>query len=284
MGRLRRIDSELVRRKLASSRTQAATLIKAGVVFVDGEKVHKPARQIDPAQAVLVKNSKLLNYASRGSYKLAGVLRALGDHRPLIEDKRVLDAGASTGGFTDVLLREGAAQVVAVDVGYGQLRWELQQDPRVQVHDRTNIRYLTLEKIGEPVDLVVSDLSFISLTLVLEALSRCASPQAEMLLMVKPQFEIGKEKVPSSGVVKNPDHHYQAIMQVVEVGLKLGLKIKAVEASPLPGPSGNIEFFIYFSKLAGESEKMQVERIVGSAVERGPRLELARVESLLEEE
>lgn len=193
--KLRRIDSELVRRGLAKSRSAAAQMIEDGRVKLDGQIVLKPARQMDPAQAIIVEESDDPEYVSRGAHKLAGALDALGDKAPLIEGRRALDAGASTGGFTDVLLRRGAASVVAVDVGYGQLAWKLQSDPRVEVHDRTNVRTLDPASVAPAPELVVGDMSFISLTLVLPALVAAAAPDADFLLMVKPQFEIGKERL-----------------------------------------------------------------------------------------
>ncbi|MGJ9579702.1 TlyA family RNA methyltransferase, partial [Actinotignum sp. GS-2025c] len=165
MGRLRRVDAELVRRGLARSRQDAAVLIREGQVFLDGAEVTKPARQMDPAQALLVKEAARDRYVSRGAYKLLGALDYLGEAGPRVEGVRALDAGASTGGFTDVLLRRGAAHVVAVDVGYGQLAWKLREDPRVTVLERTNVRTLDPAAVAPAPDLVVGDLSFISLRL-----------------------------------------------------------------------------------------------------------------------
>ncbi|MDO5049688.1 MAG: TlyA family RNA methyltransferase [Actinomycetaceae bacterium] len=244
MAKLRRIDSEMVRRKLAPSRTKAQELIHAGYVKLDGEVVTKPARQMDPAQALLIDQESDPNYASRGAYKLAGALEILGDLAPQIRGKRCLDAGASTGGFTDVLLRAGAASVVAVDVGYGQLIWRLQSDPRVEVKDRTNVRYLQPEDVAPAPVIVVSDLSFISLTLVLPALRRSAAPNADFLLMVKPQFEVGKDKLGAGGVVRDTALHHFAIRQVLDAAFELGLSPYALAASPLPGPAGNVEYFV----------------------------------------
>ena len=204
MAKLIRIDAELVRRGLARSRAQAAELVRSGVVYVDGLAVTKPARQINPAQAVLVKaGNDAEPWASRGAYKLLGALDYLGEAAPQVEGVRALDAGASTGGFTDVLLRRGAAHVVAVDVGYGQIRWRLREDPRVTVIERTNVRTLDPALVAPAPQLVVADLSFISLTLVIGALVRCAAPDAAFLLMVKPQFEVGKESVGHGGVVRD---------------------------------------------------------------------------------
>lgn len=195
MAKLIRVDAELVRRGLARSRTEASELIRAGRVLLDKNVVNKPARQMDPAQALLVSTQDRDDYASRGAYKLLGALEYLGNKAPTVAGVRALDAGASTGGFTDVLLRKGAASVVAVDVGYGQLAWRLREDPRVEVHERTNVRTLDPELVAPAPDLVVGDLSFISLTLVIPALAECASPSADFLLMVKPQFEIGKDRL-----------------------------------------------------------------------------------------
>ena len=269
--KLRRIDSELVRRGLARSRVHAQEMISARRVLLDGEVVDKPARQMDPAQAIVITENDDPDYVSRGAFKLAGALDALGERAPRIQGRRCLDAGASTGGFTDVLLRRGAAQVVAVDVGYGQLAWRLQSDPRVEVHDRTNVRTLAPEQVAPAPELVVGDLSFISLTLVLPALVAAAAPDADFLLMVKPQFEIGKERLGSGGVVRDPAHHVETVSAVAQCALDLGLDIADVEASTLPGPAGNVEYFL--SMRAGHPDAIPAEELperIVSAVQRGP--------------
>ncbi|WP_054953783.1 TlyA family RNA methyltransferase [Flaviflexus massiliensis] len=244
MGRLRRIDAELVRRNLASSRDEARRLVEGGRVRLDGATVTKPARQVDPAQAIVVDDTDLEHYASRGAYKLAGVLDLLGDRAPVIEGRRIIDAGASTGGFTDVLLRRGAREVLAIDVGYGLLAWRLREDPRVTVMERMNVRNLTPEDVAPAPDIVVGDLSFISLTLVLPALVGAVREDADFLLMVKPQFEIGKERLGHGGVVRNLDHHEETVGKVARCAMQLGLDIADVAASPLPGPAGNVEYFL----------------------------------------
>jgi 23S rRNA (cytidine1920-2'-O)/16S rRNA (cytidine1409-2'-O)-methyltransferase len=203
-------------------------------------------------------------YVSRGGHKLAGALDAFG-YDPA--GKRVLDAGASTGGFTDVLLQRGAAHVVAADVGYGQLAWSLQTDPRVTVLDRTNVRALEPELVGDPVDLVVADLSFIPLGLVLPALVGCARPDADLLPMVKPQFEVGKERLPSGGVVRDPALRVEAVRHVAEQAAALGLGVQAITASPLPGPSGNVEYFLWLRAGAPELDP----QVLAAAVAAGPR-------------
>lgn len=270
MGRLRRLDRELVRRHLATSRSHASQIITAGRVSVDGRVISKPASQIDPAQAITVVKSSQVEYASRGGYKLAGVLDILGKDAPEIAGKRCLDAGASTGGFTDVLLRRGASSVVAVDVGYGQLRWELQQDGRVEVHDRTNIRYLDPQEIGEPAQLIVGDLSFISLKLVIPALVSASTLDAEYLLMVKPQFEVGREKLGAGGVVRDLEDHFRTVMGVILSAAENGLGLKMVAASPLPGPSGNVEYFIYLGRGVPMPNNLKIKDMVKAAIAAGP--------------
>jgi 23S rRNA (cytidine1920-2'-O)/16S rRNA (cytidine1409-2'-O)-methyltransferase len=244
MARLRRLDAELVRRGLARSRDQAARLVAEGRVSVSGTVAGKVATQVDPAVAILVRADEAdPGYASRGAHKLAGALDAFTDLD--VAGRRCLDAGASTGGFTDVLLRRGAGEVVAVDVGYGQLVWALQQDPRVIVLDRQNVRELKPEQVAPAPSLVTGDLSFISLRLVLPALVACAAPDADFLLMVKPQFEVGRERLGSGGVVRDPEVRSDAVRQVAASAAELGLGVRGVVASPLPGPSGNVEYFLW---------------------------------------
>jgi 23S rRNA (cytidine1920-2'-O)/16S rRNA (cytidine1409-2'-O)-methyltransferase len=259
-----RLDAELVRRGLARSREQAAELITDGRVKVAGQTATKPATGVEPATPLLVEEPEGPSYVSRGGHKLAGALDAFG-YDPA--GKRVLDAGASTGGFTDVLLQRGARQVVAVDVGYGQLAWSLQTDDRVTVVDRTNVRALTPEQVGEPVDLVVADLSFIPLGLVLPALVACAAPDADLLPMVKPQFEVGKERLPAGGVVRDPQLRADAVRRVAEQAAALGLGVRGVTASPLPGPSGNVEFFLWLTAGA----PALAEDALQAAVAQGPQ-------------
>lgn len=269
--KLRRIDSELVRRGLVKSRTHAQELIAAGRVRLDGERVLKAARQMNPAQAVVIVKSDDLEYVSRGAHKLAGALDALGETGPKIAGRRCLDAGASTGGFTDVLLRRGAASVVAVDVGYGQLAWNLQSDPRVEVRDRTNVRTLKAGDIEPAPELIVGDLSFISLQLLIPALVDAAAENADFLLMVKPQFEIGKDRLGHGGVVRDLAHHVETVEAVAECAIHCGLDIVAVEASPLPGPSGNVEYFLYMRAChPSPIAHADVHSRIVEAVERGP--------------
>jgi 23S rRNA (cytidine1920-2'-O)/16S rRNA (cytidine1409-2'-O)-methyltransferase len=244
-----RLDAELVRRELARSREQASDLIEARSVLVNGIPASKPATMVD-AQTSIKLQGKRDDFVSRGGHKLAGALDAFTG--VVVEGKRCLDAGASTGGFTDVLLRRGAEKVVAVDVGYGQLAWELRQDPRVVIHDRTNIRHLTGDVIGDLIDLVVADLSFISLTLVLPALAAVSKPEADFVVMVKPQFEVGREKLGAGGVVRDPALRKAAVIEVADSAYDVGLGTLGIAASPLPGPAGNVEYFLWLRRGAAE--------------------------------
>jgi 23S rRNA (cytidine1920-2'-O)/16S rRNA (cytidine1409-2'-O)-methyltransferase len=269
-SRVHRLDAELVRRGLARSREHAATLIGAGRVEVRGVVAHKAATGVsaDAAVRVLVDSSDP-DYASRGGFKLAGALEAFDGI--VVSGRRCLDAGASTGGFTDVLLRAGASQVVAVDVGYGQLAWKLRSDERVIVHDRTNVRTLTPEFIGGPAALTVADLSFISLRLVLAALTACTSPDGDLLPMVKPQFEVGRERLGSGGVVRDPGLRADAVLDVAAAAGDLGWRTAGVCTSPLPGPSGNVEFFLWLRREPRvECSADEIRTIVEGAVRSDP--------------
>jgi 23S rRNA (cytidine1920-2'-O)/16S rRNA (cytidine1409-2'-O)-methyltransferase len=259
VARRARLDAELVRRGLARSREHAAELVAGGLVRVAGTVATKPATGVEAATPLLVDEQPGETWVSRGGHKLAGALDAFG-YAPA--GRRALDAGASTGGFTDVLLRRGAASVVAVDVGYGQLAWSLQTDQRVTVVDRTNVRALEPEQVGEPVDLVVADLSFIPLGLVLPALLRCCRPDADLLPMVKPQFEVGRERLPAGGVVRDPALRAEAVRGVAAQAQALGLGVRGVTASPLPGPSGNVEFFLWLTAGAPPLDDADLLRAV----------------------
>ena len=264
-----RLDSELVRRGLARSREQAAELIAAGRVAVSGQTASKSATQVTKDTPVTVAGDGdadgAAKYVSRGGHKLAGALAAFAGLS--VAGKRCLDAGASTGGFTDVLLRAGAAHVVAADVGYGQLAWSLRTDERVTVLNRVNVRALEPAQVAPPPEVVVADLSFISLTLVLPALVACAAPGADFALMVKPQFEVGRGRVGAGGVVRSPDDRADAVRTVAAAAASLGLGVLGVTASPLPGPSGNVEYFVWFRAGAPALD----ETALRDAIESGPQ-------------
>ena len=254
-----RLDSELVRRGLARSREMAADLIESRSVLVNGIPATKPATQVD-SQTSITLQGKRDDFVSRGGHKLAGALDAF--PKIDVKGKRALDAGASTGGFTDVLLKRGALEVIAVDVGYGQLAWEIRNDPRVIILDRTNVRHLTIEQVGEPVDLIVADLSFISLTLVLPALVSVAKTSTDYLVMVKPQFEVGKERLGAGGVVRDPQLRKHAVQEVADVAYDMGLGCEGVVASSLPGPSGNVEYFLWLKKGVKELAESELDKAI----------------------
>lgn len=272
-ARRARLDAELVRRGLARSRDQAAELIAAGRVAVSGTVAAKAATQVARDTPITVADETAEpGYASRGGVKLTGALAAFGDGTdPLVvAARRCLDAGASTGGFTDVLLRAGAAHVVAVDVGYGQLAWSLRGDPRVTTLDRQNVRSLRQEQVavaGGLPELVVADLSFISLTLVLPVLVDCAVDDADLVLLVKPQFEVGRGRVGPRGVVRDPELRAAAVTAVCERAAGLHRGVHGLVASRLPGPAGNVEYFVWLRRCAPPLDDDVLRRVI----EAGPR-------------
>ena len=271
MGRRGRLDAELVRRGLARSRDHAAELVMQGRVRVGGVMATKPATGVDVDTPLLVRTKDdELEWASRGARKLHGALEGLVEGGPRVAGRRCLDAGASTGGFTDVLLRRGAQEVVAVDVGYGQLVWSLRTDQRVRVHDRTNVRTLQPNTIGGSVELTVADLSFISLRLVLPALVACTAPEGDLLPMVKPQFEVGRERLGAGGVVRDPVLRARAVLDVVSTAADLGVGLVDATASPLPGPSGNVEYFLWLRRGMAHPSR-PVKELVHTVVWQGPQ-------------
>lgn len=269
MSRRARVDVELVRRGLARSRQQAAELIGAGKVTIDGIPAVKPATAVAVTANLAVAAGENRSWVSRGAHKLIGALDAFDI---TIAGRRCLDAGASTGGFTEVLLDRGADRVIAVDVGYGQLAWSLRTDSRVAVVERTNVRFLSPDAVGGPVEVIVADLSFISLAIVLPALVGCASSDADIVLMVKPQFEVGREQVGAGGVVADPKLRAEAVLSVAHRAEQLGWHTVGVTASPLPGPSGNVEYFLHLRvapvrPLTGDA----LQQATHDAVTKGPQ-------------
>jgi 23S rRNA (cytidine1920-2'-O)/16S rRNA (cytidine1409-2'-O)-methyltransferase len=259
MVRRLRLDAELVRRHLARSREHATELIGAGRIQVRGTTATKPATAVEADTPIrVIADAADPRYASRGAHKLIGALDTFTGLT--VAGRRCLDAGASTGGFTDVLLRRGAREVVAVDVGYGQLVWALQSDERVLVHDRTNVRTMSPDDIGGPAELTVADLSFISLELVLPALTACTT--GDLLPMVKPQFEVGRERLGTGGVVRDPALRADAVLGVARAAEALGWGTAGVARSPLPGPSGNVEFFLWLRTDATPADPAAIEAVV----------------------
>jgi 23S rRNA (cytidine1920-2'-O)/16S rRNA (cytidine1409-2'-O)-methyltransferase len=234
-----RLDRLLVERGLAESREKAQALILAGEVMVNGQKGLKPGQSIDASSNIQVTAAP--PYVGRGGFKLAGALDTFGID---VAGQVALDVGSSTGGFTDCLLQRGALRVHAVDVGAGQLDWKLRQDPRVVVHERINARYLRYEDIGEPVDFAACDVSFISVTLILPAIIPLLRPDARMVILVKPQFEVGKGEVGKGGIVRRPDLHEQVCTRVSEAVRALGFETSIMD-SPILGTEGNKEFLLY---------------------------------------
>ncbi|WP_258175397.1 TlyA family RNA methyltransferase [Actinopolyspora mortivallis] len=275
MPRKARLDAELVRRKLARSREHAAELISEGRVTVRGFVAHKAATSVEEdASIVVAQDLEDPKWVSRGAHKLLGALDVFGADGLGVEGRRCLDAGSSTGGFTDVLLRGGAREVIAVDVGYGQLDWKLRTDERVVVRERKNVRHLERADVGEPVDLVVADLSFISLRLILPALSECVHQESDLVLMVKPQFEVGKERLGAGGVVRDPALRAEAVLGVIATAAEHELRPQAVTASPLPGPSGNVEYFVWLNQRV-RADGPDVTTMVTEAVTSSPGEQLA---------
>lgn len=265
MARRMRLDAELVRRGLARSREHAVDLIAEGRVTVSGQVAGKAATAVTLDTALIVHPMRDgPDYVSRGAHKLAGALDVL----PVrVAGRRCLDAGASTGGFTDVLLRRGAREVIAVDVGYGLISWSLRTDDRVSVMDRTNVRHLGVADIGTSVDLVTADLSFISLALVLPSLAGLVTDGGDLLLMVKPQFEVGRDRIGKGGVVRDPILRASAVESVAAAAAVLGWGTAGVAASSLPGPAGNVEYFLWLGRDAPRLNRDDVRR----AVENGPK-------------
>ncbi|RDV10641.1 TlyA family RNA methyltransferase [Arthrobacter sp. RT-1] len=258
-----RLDQALVARGLARSRTHAAALIAEGKVSSDGRILEKASLQVDDDRDLAVEHDEQDTYASRAGHKLAGALDAFPNVQ--VEGKRCLDAGASTGGFTDVLLRRGAAHVVAVDVGHGQLVPRLRSDPRVAVHEGLNVRYMTPADIGGTAALTVADLSFISLTLVVQPLALCTEPGGDLVLMVKPQFEIGKDRLGRTGVVTSERERRMAVEKVARSALDAGLDLCGLAQSPLPGQDGNVEYFLWIKRRISQDLPKIEEREAAAA-------------------
>lgn len=248
-----RLDRALVDRGLVATRSRAAQLVRSGAVTVDGQRVERPALKISSEQSVAL--SKQDPWVSRAAHKLLGALEACTEIS--VTGTRCLDAGASTGGFTQVLLWRGATQVVAVDVGHDQLAAPLREDPRVENHEGLNLRHLQPGQLGEPFDLIVADLSFISLRLIVPALARQIRPGGDMLMMVKPQFEIGRERLSRTGVVTSPQLRREAVAGVVDSALQAGLTLESVHRSTLAGQDGNLEFFLHLRRSTAQDPKSQ---------------------------
>ena len=261
MSNKTRLDVLLVVRGLAESRSRAQAVIMAGEVYVNGQKADKAGMDV-PLEAEVEVRGNVCPYVSRGGLKLEKALRDFGvDPTGYV----CSDSGASTGGFTDCLLQQGASKVFAIDVGYGQLAWKIRSDPRVVVMERTNIRYVTPEDLGEALDLSVVDVSFISLRIVLPAIQRLLKPTGQVLCLIKPQFEAGKENVGKRGVVRDPAVHEQVLRDFVGLATELGFTLRNLTFSPVKGPEGNIEFLAHLSMEPGENHYPPLHELVEQA-------------------
>ena len=257
----KRLDVLLTEQGYADSRAKAQAIIMSGLVYVNGQKADKPGVSYEETVSLEVRGA-VCPYVSRGGLKLEKALRDFG----VKPDGYVCsDSGASTGGFTDCLLQQGAKKVFAIDVGYGQLDWKIRSDPRVVVMERTNIRYVTPEQLGEPLDLSVIDLSFISLKIVLPAIQQLLKPTGQVLCLIKPQFEAGKEKVGKKGVVRDKATHKEVLDHFVELADSLGFKILGLTFSPVKGPEGNIEFLGHLSLDTVEGIRPDTDMVVQQA-------------------
>ena len=256
-----RLDVLLVSLGLAESRAKAQATIMAGEVYVNGQKADKSGMEVDITSNIEVRGSAC-PYVSRGGLKLEKALRNFGvDPTGYV----CSDSGASTGGFTDCLLQQGASKVFAIDVGYGQLAWKIRNDPRVVVMERTNIRYVTLEDLGEPLDLSVIDVSFISLGLVLPVVKTLLKTTGQVLCLIKPQFEAGKDKVGKKGVVRDPAVHEEVLQNFISLAKSLDFTIRNLTFSPVKGPEGNIEFLAHLSMQPGEDSYLAPGDLVAQA-------------------
>ena len=260
-----RLDQYLCQNGLVASRERAKALIMAGVVFVDEQKVDKPGTPVREGARVEVRGHDIA-YVSRGGLKLEKAMQVF----PLTPAGKVcMDIGASTGGFTDCMLQNGAQKVYAVDVGYGELAWSLRNDPRVINMERTNIRYLTDEQIPEPIDFISVDVSFISLTLILPVVYRFLREGGSCACLVKPQFEAGREKVGKNGIIKDPAVHLEVLQKIYRFALELGFSVRGLDFSPIKGAKGNIEYLMYLCKDSEPStvSEEDLSAIVGSSHE-----------------
>ena len=258
-----RLDQLVFDLGLAESRERAKTTVMSGLVFVYGQRADKPGMQVSPDVNVEVKGTAL-PYVSRGGLKLEKALKVF----PIdVNDKVCIDCGASTGGFTDVLLKNGAAKVYSVDVGYGQLAWSLRNDERVVNMERTNIRYISSELIPEPLDICVMDLSFISVKLVLPAVCALLKDNAQLVCLIKPQFEAGREEVGKKGVVRDKAVHLSVIESVLSFAPTVGMTVMGLDFSPIKGPEGNREYLCYMKKGVQEAGPIDVAAVVEASHE-----------------
>lgn len=257
-----RLDILLVEKGFFDSREKARKNIMAGLVFVNGNRIDKAGEKVKTSSDIVVKGDAI-GYVSRGGLKLE---KAMKEFNISLNGKVCMDVGASTGGFTDCMLQNGAVKVYAVDVGYGQMAWKLRTDDRVVCMERTNIRYVTPENIDDQLDFASIDVSFISLRLVLPVLKTLLTEKGEIVALIKPQFEAGREKVGKKGVVRDPKVHEEVILKVIKFSKDFGYKIKGLEFSPVKGPEGNIEYLLYLTKDEEAEDNTDIESLVKNIV------------------
>ena len=286
-----RLDDILVRQGFAASREKAKALLMAGNVFVDNQREDKAGTLFDESKIKIEVKGKPLPYVSRGGLKLE---RAVGQFPIILREKVCMDIGASTGGFTDCMLQNGAGKVYAIDVGHGQLDWKLRNDERVVCMEKTNFRYVTDEDIREPIDFASVDVSFISLTKILIPARKLLRSGGEMVCLIKPQFEAGRDKVGKKGVVRERKVHIEVVRRIVDYADMIGFSVKGLTYSPIKGPEGNIEYLLWLEKRAeipegilGMSEKEAIDALLalseaGGGISREEG-QAARIEKLVEE-
>ncbi|SKA82042.1 23S rRNA (cytidine1920-2'-O)/16S rRNA (cytidine1409-2'-O)-methyltransferase [Caloramator quimbayensis] len=261
-----RIDQLLVKRGFFDSREKAQKNIMAGLVFVNNKRIDKPGEKV-PIQSNIEVKGEAIPYVSRGGLKLE---KAINEFSIDLKDKTAMDVGASTGGFTDCMLKNGAKLVYAVDVGYGQLAWELRTNPKVVCMERTNIRYVKPENIDTKIDFASIDVSFISLKLVLPVVKQLLNPLGEIVCLIKPQFEAGREKVGKKGVVRDAAVHKEVISKILDFAMDIGFKIKGLTFSPIKGPEGNIEYLAYL--INDDDAEGNIEGLIEDIVEKSHKL------------
>ena len=258
-----RLDQLVFDLGYTESRERAKTTIMSGLVFVNGQRADKPGTPVAPDAKIEVRG-EAIPFVSRGGFKLDKALQVF----PIDPSgKSCIDCGASTGGFTEVLLQHGAAKVYAVDVGYGQLAWKLRNDPRVVNLERTNLRYVTAEQIPELLELAVMDVSFISIKLVLPAVKTLLVPGADLVCLIKPQFEAGRDEVGKKGVVRDSGVHCQVIRGILDFAPQIGLSVMGLDFSPIKGPEGNIEYICHMKNGCYEGASIDVEALVNASHE-----------------
>lgn len=262
MGEKQRLDILLTEKGFFDSREKARRSIMTGIIFVNNERIDKPGTKVSSDAHIEIKGSTI-PYVSRGGLKLE---RALRDFNITLDGKTCMDIGASTGGFTDCMLKNGAVKIYSIDVGYGQLAWQLRNDNRVVVKERTNIRYVTKEDIPDNIDFASVDVSFISLTLVLPVLKNLVKHRGEIVCLIKPQFEAGKEKVGKKGVVKDKETHKEVLIKILQYSLEIGFSIYGLSFSPVKGPEGNIEYLVYLINEKSEDEFERFREMIESVI------------------